>query len=243
MSDTPSRGDRRPSAVVALGGNALLRRGEPLEAAGQERAAHAAAGLLARVSGRHRLILTHGNGPQVGLLALMSAAYTATQPYPLDVLGSESEGQIGYVLELALDNAIDDQDTVSVLTRVVVDAADPAFVAPTKFIGRVYASEREARTVADPHGWTIARDGDGWRRVVPSPRPRRDRAAARHRATVRRRVPRGVHRRRRHPRRRGRRRPPARRRGGHRQGPRLGAARCRPRRRRAGARHRRRWRL
>jgi carbamate kinase len=162
----------RPCVVVALGGNALLRRGEPLEADTQARAARAAAGLLARVSSANRLVITHGNGPQVGLLALMSDAYTATAPYPLDVLGSETEGQIGYVLELELDNAIADQDTVAVLTRVVVDAGDPAFSAPSKFIGPVY-SQREARSLADRHGWTVKRDGESWRRVVASPEPRR----------------------------------------------------------------------
>jgi carbamate kinase len=161
-----------PRAVVALGGNALLRRGEPLEADTQARAARAAAGLLARVSAANRLVVTHGNGPQVGLLALMSDAYTGTAPYPLDVLGSETEGQIGYLLELELDNAIADQDTVAVLTRVVVDAGDPAFSAPSKFIGPVY-SEGEARSLADRHRWTVKRDGESWRRVVPSPRPQR----------------------------------------------------------------------
>ena len=167
-----SNGDRRPCAVVALGGNALLRRGESLDADTQLRAARAAAGLLARVSSATRLVVTHGNGPQVGLLALMSAAYTETAPYPLDVLGSETEGQIGYVLELELDNAIPEQETVAVLTRVVVDEGDPAFSAPSKFIGPVY-SESEARSLAHRHGWTVKPDGQSWRRVVPSPRPRR----------------------------------------------------------------------
>jgi carbamate kinase len=151
-------------AVVALGGNALLRRGEPLDAANQARAVRAAAKSLARVASTHRLVITHGNGPQVGLLALLSDAY------PLDVLGSETEGQIGYMLELELDNAVAGQDTVAVLTRVVVDARDPAFGTPTKFIGPVY-SEGEARTVAERHGWTVSADGSGWRRVVASPEP------------------------------------------------------------------------
>jgi carbamate kinase len=167
-----SNRDRRPCAVVALGGNALLRRGESLNADTQVRAARAAAGLLARVSSATELVVTHGNGPQVGLLALMSAAYTETAPYPLDLLGSETEGQIGYVLELELDNAIPDQETVAVLTRVVVDADDPAFSAPSKFIGPVY-SESEARPLAHRHGWTVKPDGQNWRRVVPSPRPQR----------------------------------------------------------------------
>ncbi len=172
MSSPNSNGERRPRAVVALGGNALLRRGEPLEADSQARAARTAAGLLARVSPANRLVVTHGNGPQVGLLALMSDAYSETTPYPLDVLGSETEGQIGYVLELELGNAIPEQETVAVLTRVVVDADDPAFSAPSKFIGPVY-SEREARALAQRHGWTVKPDGQDWRRVVPSPRPQR----------------------------------------------------------------------
>ncbi len=169
---SPLASDRLPRAVVALGGNALLPRGEPLEAANQARAARAAAEILAHAATRHQLVITHGNGPQVGLLALMGDAYTGTAPYPLDVLGSETEGQIGYVLELELDNAIDHQDTGAVLTRVVVDERDPAFTAPSKFIGPVY-SEADARAAADRHGWTVRPDGDRWRRVVPSPQPRR----------------------------------------------------------------------
>ncbi|MFZ0380071.1 MAG: carbamate kinase [Solirubrobacteraceae bacterium] len=158
--------------MVALGGNALLRRGEPLEAENQARAARVAARMLARVAARTQLVVTHGNGPQVGLLALMSDAYADTAPYPLDVLGSETEGQIGYVLELELDNAIPDQETVAVLTRVVVDPHDPAFTAPSKFIGPVYA-ESKARALAERHGWTVRPDGQNWRRVVPSPEPLR----------------------------------------------------------------------
>ena len=158
--------------MVALGGNALLRRGEPLDADNQARAARVAAGLLARVAAGNQLVVTHGNGPQVGLLALMSDAYKETAPYPLDVLGSETEGQIGYVLELELGNAIPDQETVAVLTRVVVDPGDPAFSAPSKFIGPVY-SETEARSLAERHGWTVKPDGPNWRRVVASPRPQR----------------------------------------------------------------------
>jgi carbamate kinase len=169
----PISGEKpRPSAVVALGGNALLRRGQPLDAETQARAARTAAGLLARVSAAHRLVVTHGNGPQVGLLALMADAYTETARYPLDVLGSETEGQIGYVLELELDNALPEQETVAVLTRVVVDAADSAFSAPSKFIGPVY-SESEGRSLAERHGWTVRPDGRNWRRVVPSPQPQR----------------------------------------------------------------------
>jgi carbamate kinase len=168
--DDPATKHRR--AVVALGGNALLRRGEPLEAANQAHAARDAARILARASLTHQLVITHGNGPQVGLLALMSDAYKETAPYPLDVLDAETEGQIGYVLEMQLDNFIDHQDTVTVITRIVVDADDPAFESPSKFIGPVY-TDAEASEAADRHGWTVAHDGDDWRRVVPSPEPRR----------------------------------------------------------------------
>ena len=161
----------RPLAVVALGGNALLRRGEPATAANQLRAARAVAKVLGPVSERNRLVVTHGNGPQVGLLALKEDAYGDGEPYPLDVLDAESGGQIGYVVELELDNAIDHQDTVTVITRVLVDADDPAFGEPTKFIGPVY-DERRARTLAAERGWIVKPDGDHWRRVVPSPDPK-----------------------------------------------------------------------
>lgn len=176
MSDLPPTSDSASDAsritVVALGGNALLRRGDPPDAERQARAAQQAARLLGRAAGRYRLVVTHGNGPQIGLLALMADAYTDTDPYPLDVLGSETEGQIGYVLEMELDNAVDHQDTVAVITRVVVDAEDPAFDDPTKFIGPVY-EEGEARELAERRGWTVKRDGSSWRRVVASPEPRR----------------------------------------------------------------------
>lgn len=165
-------GTEPPSlAVVALGGNALLPRGERLEAATQLRAARAAARTLGSVVGDHRLVVTHGNGPQVGLLALMNdASAEVVDPYPLDVLDAESAGQIGYVIELELDNAIDSHDTVALITRVVVDEDDPAFGAPTKFIGPVY-DEAEARSLEAERGWTFGADGDSRRRVVPSPEP------------------------------------------------------------------------
>ena len=160
-----------PLAVVALGGNALLPRGAPATAANQLRAATNAAKILGPISEANRLVVTHGNGPQVGLLALKEDAYGEGDPYPLDVLDAETEGQIGYVIELALDNAIDHQDTVAVLTRVLVDGDDPAFGDPTKFIGPVY-DETRARELADQRGWTIRADGDRWRRVVASPVPK-----------------------------------------------------------------------
>jgi len=172
LEPVESRRRGLPRAVVALGGNALLRRGEPLEAATQAHAARDAARILGQASLSHQLVVTHGNGPQVGLLALMSDAYTDSEPYPLDVLGSETVGQIGYVLEMQLDNYVEDQDTIAVITRVVVDAHDPAFGSPSKFIGPVYG-EAEAHAAAARHGWTVKPDGDRWRRVVPSPHPRR----------------------------------------------------------------------
>ncbi len=159
-----------PTVVVALGGNALLQRGERPEAENQHRAARRAAALLAPVARAARLVVTHGNGPQVGLLALMSDAYTTVAPYPLDILGAETEGQIGYVVELELDNVVAHQHTVAVVTRTEVAADDPAFGNPTKFIGPVYEAG-EAQRLAAEEGWTVKPDGDAWRRVVPSPEP------------------------------------------------------------------------
>jgi carbamate kinase len=161
----------QPLAVVALGGNALLRRGEDPTAQNQRQAAREAARVLGPVSLETRLVVTHGNGPQVGLLALKEDAYADGAPYPLDVLDAESGGQIGYVVELELDNAIDHQDTVTLITRVLVDADDPAFAEPTKFIGPVY-DEQRAQELAAKHGWVVKPDGDSWRRVVPSPEPK-----------------------------------------------------------------------
>jgi carbamate kinase len=160
-----------PLTIVALGGNALLRRGEEWSAENQHAAARAAARILGPVSERARLVVTHGNGPQVGLLALKEDAYREGEPYPLDVLDAESGGQIGYVIELELDNAIDHQDTVALITRVLVDRDDPAFSEPTKFIGPVYERQR-AEQLAGERGWTVKPDGEMWRRVVPSPEPR-----------------------------------------------------------------------
>jgi carbamate kinase len=156
--------------VLALGGNALLRRGEPAEAEIQRHNVLDAASALAAVANEYELVVTHGNGPQVGLLALEADAYKAVSPYPLDVLGAESQGMIGYLLVQALANELRD-DVVALLTQVVVDGGDPAFTRPTKPIGPVY-DEKEARRLAAEHGWTMASDGDRFRRVVPSPEPR-----------------------------------------------------------------------
>jgi carbamate kinase len=161
----------RTRVVVALGGNALLRRGEPAEAEIQRHNVLEAASALAALAADHELVVTHGNGPQVGLLALEADAYKAVSPYPLDVLGAESQGMIGYLLVQALRNALPERDVVAVLTQVVVDADDVAFGQPTKPIGPVY-SEREARAFAGERGWTVARDGQYFRRVVASPTPK-----------------------------------------------------------------------
>jgi carbamate kinase len=158
--------------VAALGGNALQRRGEPLEYEALQGNARAAARALAPLAREHELVVTHGNGPQVGLLALQAAADPEHRPPPFDALDAESEGLIGYVLGLALTNALDGERVVAtLLTETVVDPGDPAFAAPSKPIGPVYAVA-EGRALAERHGWTVRADGDGVRRVVPSPQPR-----------------------------------------------------------------------
>jgi carbamate kinase len=161
----------RPRVVVALGGNALLRRGEPAEAETQRRNVREAASALAALAADHEVVITHGNGPQVGLLSLEADAYKAVSPYPLDVLGAESQGMIGYLLVQALRNELPERQVVAVLTQVAVAADDPAFLEPTKPIGPVY-SEREARDLGRERGWRIAPDGQYFRRVVPSPEPK-----------------------------------------------------------------------
>jgi carbamate kinase len=157
--------------VIALGGNALLRRGEPAEAAVQRRNVATAVAAIADLAAEHEVIVTHGNGPQVGLLALQGDAYDAVAPYPLDVLGAESEGQIGYLLDQELVNALGGRPVATLLTQVIVDRDDPAFAHPTKPIGPVYDRATAERLAAE-RGWTIAPDGAHHRRVVPSPEPR-----------------------------------------------------------------------
>lgn len=166
----PERSVARPKVVVALGGNALLQRGEVPSAAIQRGHAGVAIDAVAKLAIDHDVVVTHGNGPQVGLLALQALAYLDAPPYPLDVLGAESEGMIGYVLEQELRNRLPGRAAVTVLTQVVVDRNDPGFKAPTKFIGPVYDQETAERLAAKL-GWTIARDGEHHRRVVPSPEP------------------------------------------------------------------------
>jgi carbamate kinase len=156
--------------VVALGGNALLKRGEPQTAAVQRQNARVAATAIAAIAPGSELIVTHGNGPQIGLLALQGAAGGATT-YPLDVLNAETDGMIGYLLEQELANALGECRVATLLTQVEVDPADPAFGRPTKFIGPQYDAD-EAQRVAASQGWAMAQDGTRWRRVVPSPEPR-----------------------------------------------------------------------
>lgn len=157
--------------VVALGGNALLRRGEPLSVENQRTNIRRAAQALAElVEAGHSLVITHGNGPQVGLLALQAAAGPADGAYPLDVLGAESEGMIGYLIEQELSGLLRDRLFATLLTQVKVAADDPAFSRPTKPIGPVY-DKATARRLARDRNWQVAADGTGWRRVVASPKP------------------------------------------------------------------------
>lgn len=159
--------------VVALGGNALLRRSEPPTAENQLDNIRRAAIQIAGVAQGHELVLTHGNGPQVGLLALQAAAYTNVEAYPLDVLGAQTDGMIGYLLEQELANLLPPSRAVAtLLTRVEVDAHDPAFAHPTKPIGAVYTQAEAERAAADKD-WAIAPDGAAFRRVVASPKPQR----------------------------------------------------------------------
>jgi carbamate kinase len=158
--------------VIALGGNALLRRGQPLTAENQLENIRRAGAQLARVAPNHELVLTHGNGPQVGLLALQSAAYTAVESYPLDVLGAQTDGMIGYLLEQELANLLPSRTVTTLLTRVEVDPDDPAFAKPTKPIGPIYKRDEAKRVAAEKH-WVMAPDGDSFRRVVASPQPLR----------------------------------------------------------------------
>ncbi|KHT65479.1 carbamate kinase [Photobacterium gaetbulicola] len=160
----------KQTVVVALGGNALLRRGEPLEADIQRQNIAKAAQTIAEIGKEYNVVLVHGNGPQVGLLALQGLEYKKVNPYPLDVLGSETQGMIGYMLMQELKNLLPEQDVSCMLTQMTVDPNDPAFADPTKPIGPVY-EEAEAREMAEKYHWTVKPDGQYFRRVVPSPLP------------------------------------------------------------------------
>ena len=159
--------------VVALGGNALLRRGQALSADNQRENARAACAALAPLALEHELVISHGNGPQVGLLALQGSAYTAVDTYPLDVLGAQTEGMIGYMLEQELGNELPfERHLATLLTMIEVDADDPAFAHPTKPIGPLYDAAEAARLEREK-GWAFIADGDSMRRAVPSPAPKR----------------------------------------------------------------------
>jgi carbamate kinase len=159
--------------VVALGGNALLRRGQALTAANQRANAHVACQAIAPLALEHGLVVSHGNGPQVGLLALQSSAYTEVDPYPLDLLGAQTEGMIGYLIQQELGNELPfEKRLASLLTLIEVDREDSAFEDPTKPIGPVY-DQAESERLAKEKGWVFKPDGDGYRRVVPSPLPQR----------------------------------------------------------------------
>lgn len=158
--------------VIALGGNALLRRGEPMTAENQRDNVRLAARQIALIAPDNEIVIAHGNGPQVGLLALQGAAYKEVDTYPLDVLGAQTEGMIGYLIEQELGNVLPyEVPFATILTQVEVDPHDPAFQHPTKPIGPVYSKE-EAERLAIERKWTIAPDGDKFRRVVASPRPK-----------------------------------------------------------------------
>lgn len=159
--------------VVALGGNALLRRGEAMTAENQRANVKIAAEQIAKIIPGNEVVIAHGNGPQVGLLALQGAAYKEVPTYPLDVLGAQTEGMIGYMIEQELGNLLPvEKPFATILTQIEVDPKDPAFAKPTKPIGPVYSKE-EAEKMAAEKGWNIAPDGDKFRRVVASPEPKR----------------------------------------------------------------------
>jgi carbamate kinase len=156
--------------VIAIGGNALLKRGEPLSAENQSRNMAMSAIGLAQICKDHEVVIVHGNGPQIGLLALQSSAYKATERYPLDVIGAESQGMIGYVIAQAMKAALPARDSVAVVTRTIVDRDDLAFERPTKPIGPIYTSA-EVTELSRTCDWNFGADGGHMRRLVPSPEP------------------------------------------------------------------------
>ena len=161
----------KPIIVIAIGGNALLQRGEVMSCENQQKSINQTAKSLARLSKDYRLVIVHGNGPQVGLLSLQNNAYKECPPYPFDVLGAETQGMIGYLIQQGLNAAIDDRYTTTILTRIVVDENDPAMTDPSKFIGPIY-TEGQAKQLAEINNWIVKPDGIHWRRVVPSPSPK-----------------------------------------------------------------------
>jgi carbamate kinase len=167
------RGRRKVRIVIALGGNALLRRSDPMTTEVQRRNIKVASQAIAPLAAAHSIVVVHGNGPQVGLLSLQAESYQGAEPYPLDVLDAGTQGMIGYLIQQELRSLLPLECPVAtVLTMVMVDPADPAFGNPAKFVGPVYP-ESEAEKLAAAKGWTFRQDGARWRRVVPSPEPRR----------------------------------------------------------------------
>ena len=159
--------------VAALGGNALLLRGEAPSGAHQQANIRKAVVPLARIADAHELVITHGNGPQLGLLALLQADVASGEAFPLDVLGAETEGMIGYMIAQELSNhCTTNKEIATLLTRTEVEPEDPSFECPSKPIGPVVSKQTAARMVRD-HGWTFGPDGTGYRRLLPSPAPRR----------------------------------------------------------------------
>jgi carbamate kinase len=157
--------------VIALGGNALLRRSDPMTTEVQRRNVRVAARAMAPLAAVHDIVVVHGNGPQVGLLSLQAEAYTGAEPYPLDVLDAGTQGMIGYLIQQELRSVLPaGRQVATLLTMITVDPADPAFANPTKFVGPVYPKEAAEKLAADK-GWAFRPDGDAWRRVVPSPEP------------------------------------------------------------------------
>ena len=159
--------------VIALGGNALLRRSDPMTIEVQRRNVAIAAEAIAPLAAEHSIVVVHGNGPQVGLLSLQAESYQGAEPYPLDVLDAGTQGMIGYLIQQELRSLLPPEIQVAaLLTMIVVDPGDPAFASPTKFVGPVYPKEA-ADAIAAEKGWAFRPDGAAWRRVVPSPEPRR----------------------------------------------------------------------
>lgn len=155
--------------VIALGGNAILNRGEPLEAINQIQHIQAAVTVIAKIAQEHEVILCHGNGPQVGLLVLENEHYQEITPYPLDVLVAETQGMLGYWLQRELKNQLPDTEVVTLLNQVIVDPYDPAFHNPSKFIGPQYPVDKLKQL--EQRGWSMRLDNNMARRVVPSPQP------------------------------------------------------------------------
>ncbi len=158
--------------VIALGGNALLRRSDPMTTDVQRRNVKTAAQAIAPLAAEHSIVVVHGNGPQVGLLSLQAESYHEAEPYPLDVLDAGTQGMIGYLIQQELRSFVPpDRQVTTVLTMITVDPDDPAFASPTKFVGPVYQKEAADKLAAEK-GWAFRQDGSSWRRVVPSPEPR-----------------------------------------------------------------------